>query len=90
MKKLFIAAVAVGTMMAVPSAFAAGSLVKACKGDLKKFGCKVKTDEAAHECLEKNEQKDKPNEGYSKGCYAAHEAFEKKSGKEEKGEEHKE
>lgn len=29
-----------------------------------------------HECLEKNENHKKKNDGFSKGCYSAHEAFE--------------
>lgn len=67
------------------SAMAASSLVKNCQSDLKKFNCAAKNDAEAHECLEKNEQEQQPNEGFSKACYKAHESYEKKIGK---GEEH--
>jgi hypothetical protein len=74
-------------LLASPAAFAKGSaLAKACKSDLKKFGCAASTDAEAHECLEKNEVKDAKHEGFSAKCYKANEAFEKKSGKEEKEE----
>ncbi|MBI3557754.1 MAG: hypothetical protein HY074_15955 [Deltaproteobacteria bacterium] len=88
MNKLFVAVVAVGSMMAVPSAFAAGGMLKACKGELKKFGCKAKTEADAHECLEQHEAHGKKDDGFKHACYEAHESYEKKMGKEEKGEEH--
>src|SRR4051812_48328228 len=75
-------------LLTTPSAFAATSLTKACKSDLKTFGCTAKTDAEAHECLEKNEKQAEKNEGFSAGCYKAHEAFEKKQGKGEKEEHH--
>lgn len=86
-KQAFVASIAVAFLMTAPSTFAA-SLTKACKSDLKKFGCEAKTDSEAHECLEKNEKEGAKNEGFSAKCYKAHEAFEKKMGKEEKEEHH--
>jgi hypothetical protein len=80
--------IALGSLVAVPSAFASGKLVKACKEDLAKYSCKASTDHEAHECLEKNEKQGEKNEGFTEACYKAHEAFEKKSGKGEKSEEH--
>lgn len=86
--KVLIGLMAVGALVAAPSASAASSLMKACKSDLKKFGCKAKTDAQAFECLEKNEKEGQKNEGFNHACYEAHESYEKKMGKEEKGEHH--
>jgi hypothetical protein len=91
MKKfsMMMAILALGAFATGPAAFAKSSaLMKACKGDLKKFGCKAKTDAAAHECLEKNEKEGQKDEGFSHACYEAHENYEKHSGKMEKEEKH--
>jgi hypothetical protein len=88
MKNLFFGVIAVSLMASVPSAFAKGGMMSACKKELKKFGCEAKTEAAAHECLEQHEAHGKKNDGFSHGCYEAHESYEKKMGKEEKGEEH--
>lgn len=80
--------VALGMVASVPSAYAASGMLKACKGELKKFGCSAKTEAAAHECLEQHEEHGKKSDGFGHACYEAHESYEKKADKEEKGEEH--
>jgi hypothetical protein len=70
-------------------ALAGPKLMHACKKDLKKLGCKVKTDQEAHLCLEKNEKHDAKDDGFSHGCYEANEAFEKAEQKPETKEEGK-
>lgn len=90
MKNVFVSLLAVGLMASIPSAFAAGGMLKACKKELKSFSCEAKTEAAAHECLEQHEAHGKKNDGFSHGCYEAHESYEKKMGKEEKDEEHQE
>ena len=62
--------------------------LSACKKDLKKHSCKAKTDAEAHECLEKVENHEAKDDGFTHACYEAHEAFEKTAGKEEKNEQH--
>ena len=86
--KIFVSLIAMGTIASVPSAFAKSKLMKACKKDLKKFGCMAKTDDTAFECLEKHEKEGQKNDGFTRSCYKAHESYEKKMGKEEKGEAH--
>jgi hypothetical protein len=78
--------VALAALIAAPGAYAASKLSSACKSDIKKFKCTGKTDAELHECLEKNEQEGKPNEGFTKACYQAHEAYEKANAKSEKEE----
>src|SRR4051794_1190120 len=90
-KNVFAGLIAVGLMAAIPNVYAASGLMKACKADLKKAGCKATTDAEAHECLEQKEVHGKKDDGFSHACYEAHEAYEKSAGKEEKSEaEHKE
>src|ERR1700759_5582550 len=86
-KTIIVTFLSAAFLMTAPSAFSS-DLTKACKSDLKKFGCKAKTDDEEHERLEKHEKEDAKNEGFSAKCYKAHEAFEKKLGKEEKEEHH--
>lgn len=86
-KQGLVGTIALALLIATPSAFAT-NLTKACKSDLKKFGCQAKSDAEAHECLEKNEKEGNKSEGFSKSCYKAHEAYEKKMGKSEKEEHH--
>jgi hypothetical protein len=84
-RQALAASLAAAFLMTAPSAFAS-HLSKACKSDLKKFGCEAKTDQEVHECIEKNEKEGSKKEGLSSKCYKAHESYEKKMGKEEKNE----
>jgi hypothetical protein len=78
---LTVAFLAGGIFAFSPSVHAASKLAKACKKDMKKFGCTAKSDADLHECLEQHEDHAKKNDGFSHACYEAHEAYEKASGK---------
>ncbi|HTL11067.1 MAG TPA: hypothetical protein VL588_01185 [Bdellovibrionota bacterium] len=80
LKKLVLGVSAAAALALAPSVFAGSALQKACAPDLKKNRCEAKTDADAHHCLEKNEKRGKPNEGFTKKCYDAHEAYERSSG----------
>jgi hypothetical protein len=69
------------------SAFESKTLLRACKRDLKKFGCEVETEAQAHECLERNEVEKEKNEGLSRRCQMSHEAYKRRIEKEKAKEE---
>jgi hypothetical protein len=64
------------------SSFAYGAgISEACKAEIQKLKCDTKNEKTIYECIEKNEDESKPNEGLSHACHEAHEVYEKKSEK---------